>query len=787
DLPSPHRARGGAARAAPSRRRAGRRGERPLRPRERVLRARGRGRAAGPRAHAGDPAGQLPALHEGPPLRHRQGRRRRAERRGRLRGRGHGRRGLPAHRARRHEARRRRPTEVPQGRGLPGVPGGPGHEHGHAGQGRDPLLRDARLHRRAHAPDGLRVLRRPGALRPAVAQVRRRVRAARLQRRPRARRAEQRARDRRGQGAAARPGGLADLQRVARVQLADPRGLVLEVARARLEVGAALLREPPRRQRGALQDRPGAEEPVQRHGVGAPAGQAHVRAAGLHRRSVRRARQGLLPHRQGPLRGAQGRQRRQARGDPRHRGLAAVRLRRQERAPRVRQGEDRPRARRGLQHRRPPDGDHQQVRQRVRRGRGRHGADRHRGELPEPHGDRPLLGHAHLRQRGAARPRPRADDDRHAGAGRHLRRRVRHGRPARHRPGLSVRAALQQPRALRPRRARHPPDDPQGHDHRPGPPQRLRAPPAAQHHRGRAVRRRDLVAHLVDPGRRAPHPRGGRPRHPVRRGVDLVREEVAGAQEGEEPALAHRHGLRRRRERAGQAGPAAARQREEPGRVSVQVLRRRGHVRPPEVGDADLRHQQGGRRPLRPLRRLVRGPPQARRRRDPRRHGHGHRLLPELVGAGGRDHARDLPRRPAAPHAQRHGLHQARRPGRGGPARRQPAHLPQGPLVALVRRGRRQRGQAGAHGVHAGRPGGPRGLRRAPPPDRPPRRGHEGLPDQGRPPPRQEPAGQARGGRTPLPLRDRQGADPLGRRGHPRGVAQREGRAAVRADRRAAL
>ncbi len=58
-------------------------------------------------------------------------------------------------------------------------------------------------------------------------------------------------------------------------------------------------------------------------------------------------------------------------------------------------------------------------------------------------------------------------------------------------------------------------------------------------------------------------------------------------------------------------------------RLPVQVLRRQGHLRPPDDRRADLRLHQGGRRPLRALRRLVRGPAQARRSRAHARHGNG--------------------------------------------------------------------------------------------------------------------------------------------------------------------
>ena len=47
--------------------------------------------------------------------------------------------------------------------------------------------------------------------------------------------------------------------------------------------------------------------------------------------------------------------------------------------------------------------------------------------------------------------------------------------------------------------------------------------------------------------------------------------------------------------------------------LPVQVLRRQGHLRPPAHRRAHLRLHHRGRRPLRPLRRVVRGPPPPRR------------------------------------------------------------------------------------------------------------------------------------------------------------------------------
>jgi hypothetical protein len=60
-------------------------------------------------------------------------------------------------------------------------------------------------------------------------------------------------------------------------------------------------------------------------------------------------------------------------------------------------------------------------------------------------------------------------------------------RPDRDRARLPAGAALQRPRALPARRPPRAPDDRQGHDHRPGPPERAGAPAAARHRRGRGL------------------------------------------------------------------------------------------------------------------------------------------------------------------------------------------------------------------------------------------------------------------------------------------------------------
>ena len=227
-------------------------------------------------------------------------------------------------------------------------------------------------------------------------------------------RAQRRRRDRREHDLLRQPGRharharLADAQGLAAPRLADARAELLQVARALVARRPADLREPARRQRGALHGVSVQEELLQRDGRRAAPGQAHPRAPGLHRRPERRPRQGLVPDRQGSLRGAPRGQRGQARGHPRHRGVEAVRLRRLQRPAGVHRRADRPAARRGLRARRARHGAGQQVRQRARRRRGRHGLDRGRGQRRQPRRDRPLLGDGPVR--GPAQPRQGAAD-----------------------------------------------------------------------------------------------------------------------------------------------------------------------------------------------------------------------------------------------------------------------------------------------------------------------------------------------------------------------------------------
>ena len=125
----------------------------------------------------------------------------------------------------------------------------------------------------------------------------------------------------------AQPRGLAELRRLATRRVPEPRGHLLEMDRARLAVGAAHHGQRPGGEPRALRPLPAEEEQLQRDGQRVQAGRRHARAAGLHRRPVRRPRQGLPAHRQDAGRGAQGHQRGQAGDGARHRGLRGPQLR----------------------------------------------------------------------------------------------------------------------------------------------------------------------------------------------------------------------------------------------------------------------------------------------------------------------------------------------------------------------------------------------------------------------------------------------------------------------------
>ena len=162
-----------------------------------------------------------------------------------------------------------------------------------------------------------------------MAPLRGAVRASRL-RRPRARqrlRGDPRERPLRQPGALPRPRRLADLQRLAATynSLTHEQSYYRWLERA-WRGGPAGLRQPLRREPGPLRPLPVQAELLQRDGQRPAPGEADPRAAGLHRRPVRRPGQGLVPDRPQPVPGAASDQRGQARGGAGHGGLRAVRL-----------------------------------------------------------------------------------------------------------------------------------------------------------------------------------------------------------------------------------------------------------------------------------------------------------------------------------------------------------------------------------------------------------------------------------------------------------------------------
>jgi hypothetical protein len=141
--------------------------------------------------------------------------------------------------------------------------------------------------------------------------------------------------------------------------------------------------------------------------------------------------------------------------------------------------------------------------------------------------------------------------------------------------------------------------------------------------------------------------------------------------------------LGRGHERLRLAGAAA--QRPEPGHLSVQELGRDRHRAPAAQRPSGLRHQQGRRRPVRPLSRLGRGPAPPRRAADRRRPRSRRRGLPADVGARRRRPDRLPPgagegvearARGRAPRGEHVGPAAARRPAAG--ARRTPLELVRG-------------------------------------------------------------------------------------------------------------
>ncbi len=204
----------------------------------------------------------------------------------------------------------------------------------------------------------------------------------------------------------------------------------------------ARVREPLRREPDPLRGLSAQAERLQRDEERPQAGAGHPRHAGLHRCPVRRSRQGVLPDRHQPVRGAQGDQPGQARRGPGDGGLRAVRLRAQQRLPHLRCGADRLLARQARRARGSPARDHEQVRQRAdgrRRRRRQHRNDhqrrqlpRHRqvlrhGTVPEPRVPRSL---AARRQLSAQRRHDHRQRPRRPVAGRDAARSIPTARPA---------------------------------------------------------------------------------------------------------------------------------------------------------------------------------------------------------------------------------------------------------------------------------------------------------------------------------------------------------------------
>ena len=186
-----------------------------------------------------------------------------------------------------------------------------------------------------------------------------------------------------------RPGRLADVQGLAGARLADPRGHLLPVAGALLARRPAAVRQPAGREQQAL---PGSTRSSATPATTWTRSACRPRTCtvpGLHRRAVRRPRQGLLPDRHDPF---------QARKVINAGKMAVVMgietsvpfgcTFKLDRARPCDASDDRPAARRDARARRAPDGAGQQVRQRARRRRRRPGRGRRRRSTP-PTSSRP--------------------------------------------------------------------------------------------------------------------------------------------------------------------------------------------------------------------------------------------------------------------------------------------------------------------------------------------------------------------------------------------------------------
>ena len=342
------------------------------------------------------------------------------------------------------------PVLVRAYRRVRALPRGHGQREGPGVQGRHPPRRGQRHAGRPRPPDRLRVHRRQVPLRQAVQPAGHRGRAAGLQQGPRPGRIRGAAAEPAGlrqprleQG----PGGLSHLQGLAQHARADLRGHVLEVGGALVALGPADDGHAAGGQRRAVQPADQPRELVRRDAGRQAAAQAPVRAAGLHRRPVRRAGQGLPAHRDQPVPGQARGGRREARGGHGHGDIGAVRLPRLGPGARVQPGQGGPRPGRVPQARGPlllpraqvrqPAGRHQDGRRHHRPGGQPRQQDRLRPVLGRPHlqGARDRQHAAHQRRRRGRGPGQRGG--RHA-AGR---------RAERPDAGLSARAALQPARA----------------------------------------------------------------------------------------------------------------------------------------------------------------------------------------------------------------------------------------------------------------------------------------------------------------------------------------------------
>ncbi len=460
--------------------------------------------------------------------------------------------------------------------GLLQVPRGAGERDRPAPEGLEPHRQGARLPGRSHPPRRLRLPRRALPLRPALEPLRRHGRAQGLPR-PLPRRVRGGGRElpqHRQPERHSQRGGLAQLRRLAARRVADSRGHLLEVDRARLARRAAADGQRPGREPRPLRHLSAEAHQLQRDDQRLQPDRSDAQAAELHRRPVRRPREGLLPAGPQPAGGAPSHQRRQARRRDRNRGVRGARLRAVQRHAELQRGPDRPGARQALRRRRPVALPRAQVRQRAgrhavrQRGRGR------AGQHGEQVRDRPVLDRQPLR-----RPRSRqlAQPDRQPGGPVHDHALRARGRaavrgPA---PGLSPRPALQPEGPDRPRPAPDPIDDAQGHDRRDGSHEHEGAAAGPHDPRGGELPRRHLQPLLGRPRQPAAPAGARRNRRPDLEHVHRFRRGVGGGQGQPGPELPLRHGLRLRHQRAALPAQAAPERRAEPGPLPVSLLRRR--------------------------------------------------------------------------------------------------------------------------------------------------------------------------------------------------------------------